>query len=197
MHHSEQDLLSDEARSKAHKRPKIDPPIDGAGAADHATLTPDTWRAELKYLRKKRKFIAAGNYLPATTLAYQRACNRSYRNIVAIQGDEARVLLQCGDWIDVPPAAPLTQGIGESRFCGRCADALYRTAMLKEIDENIKATQRLLAPPNRLLSPLAAFIVIVLLAGLVLAAIGIVRGNPRPVGSFDPRSDASAEGQCP
>jgi hypothetical protein len=155
-------------------------------------------RLELAYQRRKRKFIAAGNYLPATTLAYQRACNMSYRAIVKIRSDESQVLLDCGDWADVPPANPLTKGIGESRFCSRCADAAYRAAMLDEIDGSIKQLRSLLhARTPWWMRILTAIVVCTLAAGLSLQAWASWHGTPHVVGAFDPRSDENADGSCP
>lgn len=189
MRHTEDDLLRDEARAKAHKRPKMPPTPD-----PYEHLAPETLRDELKYLAKKRRFIANGQYLPMTTFNYRRAANLSYRVIDAIDKVNNTMRLACGDWNPVVPQNPPV--MGELRFCGRCADAKYRQIMLEEIRDSEKRVRKALgARKPWWLRILTLGVVIVVASGLLLQAASILR--PHRVGNFDPRSDDNAEGQCP
>jgi hypothetical protein len=164
----------------------------------YETWKPDALRKELKYLRKKKRFIKHGHYLPMTTHNYQLAANASYRGVIGVNQDRTHMKLACGHWHAVPQANPLPMKWTDShRFCGTCADRKYRAIMLAEIEEAEKAIQAVLPPSPWWMRILTAIVFCVLLTGLSLQAWASWHGAPHVVGAFDPRSDDNAEGQCP
>jgi hypothetical protein len=156
-------------------------------------------RQELKYLRRKRRFIKSGAYLPMTTHNYQRAANRSYCGVIGINEDRSRMKLACGHWHAVPAANPLPAKFMEAhRFCSDCADRIYRNIMLDEIDESIKTlTEAIRATKPWWIRILTAIVVCTLASGLALQGWASWHGTPHVVGAFDPRSDENADGSCP
>ena len=94
-----------------------------------------TLRSELKYLRRKRRFIKRGQYLPMTMFNYKKASSLSYRPITYLSANQKRMQLACGDWVEV--SKPITD-LTALQFCGACADARYREIMLGEIDGDIR-----------------------------------------------------------
>ena len=163
------------------------------------TWTPKQLRDELRYLKKKRRFIKRAGYLPMTTHNYQLAANKSYRGVISVSPDHRQMKLHCGHWQPVPQSNPLPAQWMRSghRFCGACADRKYKEIMLGEIAESEKRVRSLLDAYPWRMRFLTWFVVLIVATGLGLTAFGVLRGNPRPVGAFDPRSDAYSDGSCP